>query len=520
MNIGAKIYAELRGDRVIWMILAVLSMFSILAVYSSTGTLAWKIGGGNTTAYLTKHLFILGLGLFLAYVAYLTPYIRFKMLAPFLWSIAFLLLAYTLMFGVEINDARRWIRVPFINLTFQTSDFAKMALILLVAREMTKHKDYIKDFNKAFIPIIIPTLLICGLIAPADLSTAAILFTTCLIMMFVGRVDLKYITLTIFLGIVVFAGLIVTAQLMPDLDVIRLDTWISRLDGFFNPPQGGGISQVDQAKIAIANGDIIGLGPGNSIQRNYLPTPYADFIYAIICEEYGLIGAFLILSLYVLLFFRTTRLVTISEKSFGAMAAVGLSLNIVIQALANMAIATNLTPVSGLTLPMVSWGGTSVLFTCLFFGIILSVSSNIEQATARGAVAEAVTGKSDNKEEKKQLDKEGQSKQGGSDQKKYDNRSGGQDRRYDNRNRQGGDRRGGGGYNRDNRNRGGNRDNRGGGYNRDNRNRGGGGGYNRDNRNRDNRYRDNRNRDGGNRNYDNRNRGGGNDRRDNRPPRN
>ncbi len=504
MNIGAKIYAELQGDRVIWMILAVLSMFSILAVYSSTGTLAWKIGGGDTTAYLMRHVFILGFGLFLAYIAYLTPYVRFKMLSPYLWAIAFILLGYTLLFGVEINDARRWIRIPFTKLTFQTSDFAKLALILLVAREMTRHRDYIKDFNKAFVPIIVPTILICGLIAPADLSTSAILFATCLIMMFVGRVDLKYITLTIFLGVVVFAGLIVTVQLIPEFaNVIRLETWVSRISEFMNPTHSGNF-QVEQAKIAIANGELFGLGPGNSIQRNYLPTPYADFIYAIICEEYGLIGAFLILSLYVLLFFRTTRLVTISEKSFGAMAAVGLSLNIVIQALANMAIATNLTPVSGLTLPMVSWGGTSVLFTCIFFGIILSVSSNIEQTSARGASAEAPTGKDDKKQSNKQLGQGDKGQQSGDEQKRYDKSGGGRDRKYDNRDRQSGsDRKGGG---RDNYKRDRSGDRRGGGsYNRDDRNRDGRNRNYRDNRNRDNRNRDDRNRD---------------DRRDNRPPRN
>ena len=484
MNIGAKIYAELRGDRVIWMILAVLSIFSILAVYSSTGTLAWKLSGGNTTAYLIKHLFVLGFGLFLAYLAYLTPYVRFKMLSPYLWAIAFVLLGYTLFFGVEVNDARRWIRIPFINLTFQTSDFAKLALILLVAREMTKHKDYIKDFNKAFVPIILPILMICGLIAPADLSTALILFVTTLTMMFVGRVDVKYIFLTIFLGIVVFAGLIVIAQLMPDLDVIRLETWVSRISEFMHPTQGGDF-QVQQSKIAIANGEFFGQGPGNSIQRNYLPTPYADFIYAIICEEYGLVGAFLIMSLYVLLFFRVTRLVTISEKSFGAMVAVGLSLNIVIQALANMAIATNLTPVSGLTLPMVSWGGTSVLFTCLFFGIILSVSSNIEQASAREAAAEAPTAAEDKKQEptKQPQSSQGDKGQPSGGNRRYDNKGGGQDRNYDNRNRQSGDRSGsrGGNYNRDGSNRSGNR-------NYDNRNRDeGGGNYSKDNRNKDNR---------------------------------
>lgn len=388
MNLGTRIYAELRGDRVIWMILAVLSIFSILTVYSSTGTIAWRLSGGNTTAYLIKHLFILGLGLFLAYLAYLTPYIRFKMLAPFLWAIAFILLAYTLVFGIEINHARRWIQIPFINLTFQTSDFAKLALILLVAREITRHQDYIKDFSKAFMPIILPILVICGLIAPADLSTSLVLFATTMLMMFVGRVDTKYIVLLLLLWVVLFAFLIVIAQLFPDADIVRLETWTSRIAEFMSDPVDGSF-QNQQAKIAIANGELFGLGPGNSIQRNYLPTPYADFIYAVICEEYGLIGAFLILGLYVLLFFRTTRLVTLSEKSFGAMVAIGLSLNIVIQALANMAIATHLTPVSGLTLPMVSWGGTSVLFTCLFFGIILSVSRQVEQANERLATANA-----------------------------------------------------------------------------------------------------------------------------------
>ena len=506
MNIGAKIYAELQGDRVIWMILAVLSMFSILAVYSSTGTIAWKLNGGDTTLYLTRHLFILGLGLFLAYVAYLTPYLRFKMLAPYLWALAFFLLLYTLAFGVEINEARRWIRIPFINLTFQTSDFGKLALILLVAREITRHRDYIKEFNKAFVPIIIPIIIICGLIAPADLSTSLILFTTCLLMMFIGRVDMKYISLTIFLGIVVFACLIVVAILVPDLSIIRMETWVSRISEFMNPTQGGSF-QIDQAKIAIANGEVFGLGPGNSIQRNYLPTPYADFIYAIICEEYGMVGAFVILTLYVSLFFRTTRLVTISEKSFGAIVAIGLSLNIVIQALANMAIATNLTPVSGLTLPMVSWGGTSVLFTCLFFGIILSVSSHIEMAVARGGTGEAPVGNVDKKQAAKQLEDGRNDKQEG-DVKRQDDRGGDQKRSYDSRNR---DTRGGGrSRNYDSRNRdgrgGGSRDSRSGAGDRDSR--GGSGKRNYDNKNRDSRGDGNRD-----------NKGDGRDSRDNRPPR-
>ncbi len=385
MNFGARLYAELRGDRVIWMILAVLSIFSILTVYSSTGTIAYKLSGGNTTGYLMKHVVILGFGLFLAYLAYLTPYMRFMKMAPWLWLIAFGLLVFTLAFGKDINHARRWIEIPFINLTFQTSDFGKLALILLVSREITRHKDYIKDFNKAFMPIILPIIIICGLIAPADLSTAIVLFVTCFAMMFIGRVDFKFMALLILMAIVSFAFLLVIHKFAPD--VVRVDTWISRVQDWIGSSEGG--FQNQQAKIAIANGEFFGMGPGNSIQRNYLPTPYADFIFAVFCEEYGLVGSFLLLSLYVMLFFRVTRLVTISEKSFGAMVAVGLSLNIVIQALANMAISVHLVPVGGLTLPMVSWGGTSVLFTCLFFGIILSVSRYIEAAAAQSALAGA-----------------------------------------------------------------------------------------------------------------------------------
>lgn len=441
MNLGAKIYASLQGDRVIWMILAVLSIFSILAVYSSTGTIAWKISGGNTTAYLTKHTLILGFGLFLAYLAYKTPYQKYMRMAPFLWLIAFGLLAWTLVGGVEINHARRWIRIPFVNVTFQTSDFAKLALILLVAREITRHKDYIKDFNKAFVPIILPIILICGLIAPADLSTSLVLFSTTLMMMFIGRVDVKYMFLLLLLWIVMFAGLVLLAEFLPD--IIRLDTWTSRVQEFVSGPAEGGF-QNQQAKIAIANGEIFGVGPGNSIQRNYLPTPYADFIYAIICEEWGLIGGITIMSIYVLLFFRTTRLVTISEKSFGAMAAIGLSLNIVIQALANMAIAVHLTPVSGLTLPMVSWGGTSVLFTCLFFGIILSVSRNIESTAVRLAPAATKSSAKKSDSPKSESGGQGDAKQSRSGYKKRDSRDGG--------NRE--DKSGGGNYkNHDNRSR-------------------------------------------------------------------
>ncbi len=375
MSVGARIYAELRGDRVIWAIIAILAMFSILTVYSSTGSLAYRLKGGNTEFFLTKHAVILGFGLVLTYLCYLLHYARYKQAAPYLLLLAAPLLIYTIWMGEDINNARRWIEVPFVGISFQTSDFAELALIIYVAREITKKKDYIKDFNSAFVPIIMPILLICGLIAPADLSTAILLFITCLLIMFMGRVDIKYILLLFLLGLVVFAFLYILGDMFPE--VIRVQTWTERTRDFITDPDQE--YQVQQAKVAIAEGGWFGNGPGNSIQRNFLPSPYSDFVYAIIVEEYGLVGGFFIIGLYILLFVRTTRLVTRSPKTFGAMVALGLSLLLVLQALANIAVSVNLVPVTGLTLPMISMGGTSLLFTCIAFGIILSVSKYVEK---------------------------------------------------------------------------------------------------------------------------------------------
>lgn len=373
-TVAARIYAELRGDKAIWAILVLLAIFSILAVYSSTGTLAYRERGGNTEAFLIKHGVIMIGGLFLTYVAHLLHYSKYNRWAPVLILISVPLLVYTLAFGADINDARRWIALPFVGITIQTSDFAKMALIIYVARAISAKQDYIKDFKSAFLPIIVPVLIICGLIAPADLSTAVLLFVTCLFMMFIGRVALKYIGVLLLWGVVVFAFLIVLGRFYPDS--VRVDTWTKRIENFVDEPDGG--YQVQQAKIAIANGGIVGNGPGNSTQRNFLPSPYSDFIYAIICEEYGLIGGIVVIFLYLLLFFRVVRLVTKSPKAFGAMVALGLSLSMIMQAFANIAVSVHLVPVTGVTLPLISMGGTSMLFTCVAFGIILSVSKYIE----------------------------------------------------------------------------------------------------------------------------------------------
>ena len=373
-TIVAKISAELRGDRSIWAVLAILAVFSLLVVYSSTGTLAYRERGGNTEAYLVKHMMIVSGGIFLTYICHQLHYMVYHRAAPVLFLISIPLLFFTLFFGSNINEARRWLTVPFVGITFQTSDFAKIALITQVARAISSKQDYIKDFRSAFVPIIVPVLIVCGLIAPADLSTAVILFCTCLMMMFVGRVDVRFILLLLLLGFVVFSMLIITAKFFPDS--IRVDTWVARVQDFMLNPDGG--YQVQQAKIAIANGSWFGTGPGNSIQRNYLPSPYADFIFSILVEEYGVIGGAIIIAMYVILFFRVTRLVTKSSKAFGAIVALGLGISLVFQAFINMAVSVHLVPVAGVTLPLVSMGGTSILFTCISFGIILSVSKYVE----------------------------------------------------------------------------------------------------------------------------------------------
>lgn len=384
MNLTTAYY-NLKGDRSVWLIVLLLSLFSLLIVYSTSGSQVYKFNTSHGTEYyLIRQLVFIGAGLLLTYTAYRLHYMVYAKLAPILMVIAVPLLVYTALFGPEINDASRWIKIPILELSFQTSDFAKVALIMFVARSLAIRQDYIKDFRGAFVPIIAPVILFCALIAPSNLSTAALLFVTCFLMMFIGRISFKYVILLVLLGAVVFAGLFILGQYFPEH--FRVETWMSRINDFL---YSDGSFQVQQSKIAIAEGGMFGLGPGNSIQRNLLPYAYADFIYAIICEEYGFIGGVLILLMYLWLLIRTVSLVTRCPKTFGAMLAIGLTLNIVITAFANIAVSVKLVPATGLTLPMISMGGTSFLFTCVSFGIILSVSRYVEQAF----------------EEKKQLEK-------------------------------------------------------------------------------------------------------------------
>lgn len=370
MNIIDK---YIKGDKVVWLVVLLLAILSVLAVYSSIVTLAYKYKDGDTFYYLFKHLVILVIGfllMILAHNVHFKYYSRISQIALFL-SIPLLLL--TLITGANINEASRWLVIPVINQTFQTSDLAKLALIMYLARFLYKHQNNIGDFKQTFLPVMLPVIVVCGLILPANFSTAAMLFTTSLIVMFVGRISLKYIFSLIAIGITCLLIMLLIAKVKPDL-LPRADTWVKRIESFSSGSKEGNY-QADQAKIAIATGELFGKGPGKSTQRNFLPHPYSDFIYAIIIEEYGsIIGGLGLIMLYLILFFRGIKIAKNAETTFGTLLAIGLSFSLVFQAMINMAVAVNLFPVTGQPLPLVSMGGTSIWFTCLAIGVILSVS--------------------------------------------------------------------------------------------------------------------------------------------------
>lgn len=392
-----NILNKTRGDKVIWATVILLALISMLVVYSSTGLLAYRYNKGNTEIYLFKQIVFITLGIMIIYFAHRVNYTIYSRVAKILFLIAIPLLVYTLFFGVRLNEGSRWIRLPIINLTFQTSDLARLALFMYLGRLLSKKQHVIKDFKKGFLPIIIPVAIICILIAPANLSTALLIGATSLLLMFIGRVSLKHIGATLGIAaipvlLLVFISMIYydkAENKMKDLPAIleagRMPTWIKRVQNFVYDNKEGDKEenyQINQSKIAIAKGGLVGLGPGNSEQRNFLPHPYSDFIYAIIIEEYGLIGGAVIIFIYLLFLFRSIQLFRKCPYAFGAFLALGLSFTLVIQALINMAVNVNLFPVTGVTLPLISMGGSSFLFTCLAIGIILSVARNVEQLEA------------------------------------------------------------------------------------------------------------------------------------------
>ncbi|MFH1297260.1 MAG: putative peptidoglycan glycosyltransferase FtsW [Bacteroidota bacterium] len=374
-----------KGDKVIWIIVIILSIFSLLAVYSSTGLLAYKKQGGDTEHYLLRQFFILGLGFILMYLMHLVKYTYYSRLAQIGLILSIPLLLVTLISGTGFNEANRWLTVPIFNITFQSSDVAKLFLIMYVARVLSKNQEQIKEFKRGFLPAILPVIIICLLILPANFSTCAILSVTCIVLMFIGRVKMKYI-LTLagvgVVGILLILGIAITApNLLP-----RSTTWKNRMETFFDKEKATSDEtyQVDQAKIAIVSGGVLGKSPGKSTQRNFLPHPYSDFIFAIIIEEYGIVGGVIVMLLYLILLFRVIRIANKCPGNFGTLLSVGIGFSLVFQALINMAVAVNLFPVTGQTLPLISMGGTSIWFTCISLGIILSVSRRTEIETKNG----------------------------------------------------------------------------------------------------------------------------------------
>ncbi|MBI1342344.1 MAG: cell division protein FtsW [Terrimonas sp.] len=388
--------SKTRGDKVIWALVVLLVLVSLLVVYSATGSLAYKMYKGNTEIYLFKQVMFIILGIAVIYFAHKVNYTIYSKVAQFLFLVSIPLLAYTLFFGVRMNEGSRWIRLPIINMTMQTSDLAKLGLFMYLARLLSKKQAMIKDFKKGYLPLIIPVAIICLLIAPANLSTALLLGASCMLLLFIGRARTKHLLLTIAVAMIplmfLIAGAVIKHKTSSDRDTevkktssglfSRVDTWISRVEGFM---YGGKESasddayQVNQAKIAIAKGGVFGVGPGNSTQRNFLPQAYNDFIYPIIIEEYGMVGGAFIIFIYLVFLFRSIKIFKRCPFAFGAFLALGLSFTLVIQAVINMAVSVNLFPVTGVTLPLVSMGGSSFLFTCLSIGIILSVARNVEK---------------------------------------------------------------------------------------------------------------------------------------------
>jgi cell division protein FtsW len=378
MMVKAWIDRNLKGDPIIWAIIFALSIISILVVYSSTGALAYKKMHGNTEHYLMKHSMLVFLSLGAMWAAHKINYKYYAGLSKLGLVISVPLLIYAYKYGEKLNEASRWLTIPIINQSFQPSDFAKLALISALAAMLAKKQNNIEDFQKSFVPIIIWSGLICGLIALSNFSTSVILFSTCLLLMFIGRVPLKYLGLLFIIGIIVVPiGLKLGS---------RWETTKSRIENFMSDKEVS--FQAEQSYIALASGGVIGHGPGNSVQRNFLPHSYSDFIYAIIVEEYGLIGGVFVLFLYLALLYRGMIIVVRSDKAFGGLLSAGLCFGLVIQAMINMGVAVGLGPITGQPLPLLSMGGTSLLFTGISLGIILSVS--------RGDISESSIASSNN----------------------------------------------------------------------------------------------------------------------------
>ena len=376
-----EFFSRIKGDKTIWAATALLAIFSFLPVYSASSNLAYLYGDGSTFPYLVNHFIYLFLGFVIMFFVHKVPYHYFVGLSILVLPILILLLAFTVSQGMVIDgaNASRWVTIPFLNKTFQTSTLASVVLLTYVARYMAKMKDKPFTFKQSIIPLWLPVALVLGLILPANFSTTAILFAMVLLVVFIGGYPLKYLAAILGAGIIFLSIFMLTAKAFPGLFPNRVDTWISRVENFSNDEVTEADYQIERAKIAIAIGGVTGQGIGKSVQRNFLPQSSSDFIYAIIIEEMGLIGGLGVMTVYLLLFFRIIIVATKANTIFGKLLVIGVGLPIVFQALVNMAVAVELFPVTGQTLPLISSGGSSIWMTCLALGMVLSVSAKREE---------------------------------------------------------------------------------------------------------------------------------------------
>lgn len=387
----ARKYGHLfKGDRWIWYIIITLSLIGMLAVYSATITLAFNKQDGNIEFYFFRHVGYLFLGLAFLYATYKVPFQYYSRMSQLLLWLSIGLLIVTLFTGYEINNAARVI--PLFGTTFQPSDLAKLALMMYIARYLSKKQEEIDSF-KVFRHVLFFVLIIVVLIAPENLSTALVIFLTSLILMFIGRVNLRYMLYLGSAGTLLLTILVVTLLNVntDNLTHTRIPTWKKRIETFTGKDDGEGNYQQTQSMIAIAEGGFFGKGPGNSTQRAYLPHPYSDFIYAIIVEEYGLFGGVIVIGCFIMLIIRCIKIVVESSRAFGALLAMGLGLSMSIQAFVNMGVATGILPVTGLTIPLVSMGGTSLLMNSIGFGVILGVTRFIQEEKSKQMAEGAYT---------------------------------------------------------------------------------------------------------------------------------
>jgi len=375
---------KFQGDKVIWMVVLILTAFSLLAIYSSTGLKSYILTKGNTEHFLIKQFIIAISGLAIMYAVHRINYVYFSRISQILIFVSIVLMIITLKFGVDLNDEKRSlpINLGFISLTFQTADFAKIALIMYLARFIQKNQKDIKVPGKIFFfGVIVPVYLLCGLIMLVNLSTALILFVASFILLFIGNASFKSLGSLVAVGvtgiaIVVMFSVVFKIELLP-----RADTWVQRFTEFFDRNAGTKYEQVLISKTAIANGGLFGTLPGKSTQRNVLPLSFSDYIYAIIIEEYGVIGGSFVILMFFILLFRTLRIARLADKKFGSFLVLGISFMMVLQAMINMGVAVSLLPVTGQTLPFISMGGTSFWFSCAAIGMILSVSRTVEDSS-------------------------------------------------------------------------------------------------------------------------------------------